>query len=366
MCAHMSPQMYPPTGDIANEECPPCTTGTGTAQIYPSTDFRICRICLESDTPADDPLIAPCLCAGSMQWVHRKCLDEWRAQDQVPMAFTHCPQCKFQYRTEFNDGEQALKWVKLTVFVARDTVSFFVAVQVVLGGLAFLLHACDPAEKIASLYPPEWAARKSPVHLSIGPYYVTTCIAVLALLGFVGLCLWWSGRLPWQTREARHAPRWRRPQHDRCCDNTTCDCPVTCYVIDCPECGCPGDCNCAADACGCDCNGEAAGALVVVGLVLVAFFAVMGLVFGLFFSVVIVQRIVQRHVRLLHMRSESKVYRVLDLADRPALLDVPERVPERDARPSARPGEPYAEPYGAQPYEAPHASLLARDGAEAV
>ena len=338
--------MYPPTGDIASvEECPPCTTGTGTA--YPSTDFRTCRICLESDAPADDPLIAPCRCAGSMQWVHRKCLDEWRAQDQVPMAFTHCPQCKFQYHTELNEGEQTLKWVKLSLFVARDTVGLFVAVQVVLGGLAFLVHACDPAEKIASLYPPDWASRKSPVHLSIGPYYVTTCIAVLALLGFVGLCLWCSGRLPGQTREARHAPRWRRPQHDRCCDNTTCDCPTTCYFIDCPDCRCPGNCDCG-DACKCDSNGDAAGPLVVGALVLLAVFVLIGLVVGFFFSVIIVQHIVQRHVRLLHMRSESKVHRVLDLADRPELLDAP----ERDARPR-------------EPYEAPHVSLLARDGAKA-
>ena len=338
-------QMYPATGDVASEECPPCTTGTGTAQMYPSTDFRMCRICLESDAPADDPLIAPCLCAGSMQWVHRKCLDEWRAQDQVPLAFTHCPQCKFQYRTEVNEGEQTLKWVKLSLYVARDTVGLLVAVQVVLGGLAFLLHACDPAEKIASLYPPEWVARNS-LHMSIGPYYVTTCIAVLALVGFVGLCLWCSGRLPWQSREARHPPRWRRPQ--RCCDNATCDCPATCYVIDCPECRCPGtDCNCG-EVGGCDGEGGCAGALVGVALVLVAFFVVMGLFYMFFFLMTIVQRIVQRHVRLLHMRAESKVYRVLDLADRPELLDAP----ERDARPGG-------------PYEAPHVSLLARDGAKA-
>mgnify|MGYP004052045265 CR=1 FL=1 len=50
---------------------------------------------------------------------------------------------------------------------------------------------------------------------------------------------------------------------------------------------------------------------------IVAFFVVMGLFYMFFFLMTIVQRIVQRHVRLLHMRAESKVYRVLDLADRP-------------------------------------------------
>ena len=88
--------------------------------------------------------------------------------------------------------------------------------------------------------------------------------------------------------------------------------------------------------------------LVGVALVLVAFFVVMGLFYMFFFLMTILQRIVQRHVRLLHMRAESKVYRVLDLADRPELLDAP----ERDARPGG-------------PYDAPHVSLLARDGAKA-
>ena len=73
--------LYPPVNDtIARVE-------EGDELSYPSTDFRQCRICLETDAPEDDPLIAPCRCAGSMQWVHRKCLDEWRAQAaSVPAA----------------------------------------------------------------------------------------------------------------------------------------------------------------------------------------------------------------------------------------------------------------------------------------
>ena len=55
---------------------------------------------------------------------------------------------------------------------------------------------------------------------------------------------------------------------------------------------------------------------------------------------IIVQRIIQKHVTLLHMRGESKVHRVLDLADRPELLDAP-----RD---------------DAVAYEAPNAELLGR------
>ncbi|CAL1161848.1 unnamed protein product [Cladocopium goreaui] len=54
-----------------------------------------CRLCLGQ---ADDELIAPCRCAGSGRWVHRECLDTWRASGQNPRAFTHCCACGFRYK----------------------------------------------------------------------------------------------------------------------------------------------------------------------------------------------------------------------------------------------------------------------------
>ena len=49
----------------------------------------VCRICLSEEEP--ESLIAPCLCAGTSKWVHRECLDEWRAQEQVPLACSSLP-----------------------------------------------------------------------------------------------------------------------------------------------------------------------------------------------------------------------------------------------------------------------------------
>ena len=176
-------------------------------QLYPSSDIssdaKLCRICLDSDELADDEMIAPCRCAGSMGWVHRKCLDEWRAQEQVPFAFTHCPQCKFQYRTEVNDAAFATKRLWLTLFVARDTIGVFVVLQGVAAGLALLMHACDPHGYIKRLYPPKWAEVTAASRLSIGPYYVSTVILLLAALGLLGLVL--------TTGAAHGAPPHRAP-----------------------------------------------------------------------------------------------------------------------------------------------------------
>ena len=37
----------------------------------------ICRICLSESETVIDPLISPCKCAGSMQYIHLNCLKEW-------------------------------------------------------------------------------------------------------------------------------------------------------------------------------------------------------------------------------------------------------------------------------------------------
>ena len=36
-----------------------------------------CRICLVDEPGIDNPFIAPCDCAGTMKYVHIKCLQKW-------------------------------------------------------------------------------------------------------------------------------------------------------------------------------------------------------------------------------------------------------------------------------------------------
>jgi len=38
---------------------------------------KICRICLESECIKENPLIVPCNCKGTMQYVHLNCLKRW-------------------------------------------------------------------------------------------------------------------------------------------------------------------------------------------------------------------------------------------------------------------------------------------------
>ncbi|KAL3370347.1 hypothetical protein AABB24_007397 [Solanum stoloniferum] len=92
-----------------------------------------CRICLESD---GRDFIAPCKCKGTSKYVHRECLDHWRAVKEG-FAFAHCTTCKAPYhlRAHVNDDR---KWrtLKFRFFVTRDILSIFLAVQLV--GYSFI------------------------------------------------------------------------------------------------------------------------------------------------------------------------------------------------------------------------------------
>jgi hypothetical protein len=50
---------------------------TGDAQQDPSIAHLQCRICLCEGPADDDPLICPCECAGSIRYVHSRCIGKW-------------------------------------------------------------------------------------------------------------------------------------------------------------------------------------------------------------------------------------------------------------------------------------------------
>jgi hypothetical protein len=87
---------------------------------------RTCRICLDTVLPTFHPpsenipgifqsapsvtyesedlgrLLRPCKCKGTAQYVHEKCLQEWRHADPgyAPRNYFQCPTCGFRYRLQ--------------------------------------------------------------------------------------------------------------------------------------------------------------------------------------------------------------------------------------------------------------------------
>jgi hypothetical protein len=54
-----------------------------------------CRICLESDYN----LISPCLCKGSVEFIHSTCLEKWRGLDSDLKKYAYCDICNSKYDT---------------------------------------------------------------------------------------------------------------------------------------------------------------------------------------------------------------------------------------------------------------------------
>ncbi|XP_002989200.2 E3 ubiquitin-protein ligase MARCH8 [Selaginella moellendorffii] len=99
---------------------------------------RQCRICLEC---GGSDLIAPCQCKGTQKFVHRSCLDNWRAVKEG-FAFSHCTECRSVFQMRVNRPPD--RWwlrLKFQLLVFRDHTVIFVLVQVVVILLGALVYA---------------------------------------------------------------------------------------------------------------------------------------------------------------------------------------------------------------------------------
>eukprot|EP00933_Yihiella_yeosuensis_P066535 TRINITY_DN7084_c1_g1_i3.p1 TRINITY_DN7084_c1_g1~~TRINITY_DN7084_c1_g1_i3.p1 ORF type:complete len:305 (+),score=37.28 TRINITY_DN7084_c1_g1_i3:149-1063(+) len=79
-----------------------------------------CRVCHLSPAQAEDePLIEPCVCTGSVRFIHRSCLDRWRHQNLGSSVANvlRCELCSFAYAYEFRRARpmEAMRTLTLSV-----------------------------------------------------------------------------------------------------------------------------------------------------------------------------------------------------------------------------------------------------------
>ena len=58
-----------------------------------------CRMCFQVQTTADDKLIRPCACRGSLAWVHSKCILRWLAYSKPELFFTNDAKCEICHQS---------------------------------------------------------------------------------------------------------------------------------------------------------------------------------------------------------------------------------------------------------------------------
>ncbi|BFG06104.1 E3 ubiquitin-protein ligase MARCH4 [Drosophila madeirensis] len=67
---------------------------SASSESMTSLGSLVCRICHNADNP--EQLVSPCLCKGSLTYVHVHCLERWISTSRC----TICELCQFQYNTE--------------------------------------------------------------------------------------------------------------------------------------------------------------------------------------------------------------------------------------------------------------------------
>ena len=71
----------------------PCDGGSGEGTS--EAEEPICRICFAGADAGR--LVSPCLCSGSMRYVHLDCLSQWRKISANPLSAYQCENCLYRY-----------------------------------------------------------------------------------------------------------------------------------------------------------------------------------------------------------------------------------------------------------------------------
>jgi hypothetical protein len=304
-------------------------------------------------------MIAPCKCKGGSKWVHRDCLNLWRAQEK-DRAFAQCTECLFHYYyikpAPTATCRQSRRRMKFCLFVSRDICIVTVAVQLIIGFMGWIVMLIDDGAQMGLLDFFDGNSCDNSVSRSfwcnheLAFYYIVGLIFFLAVLGVIGsivgchngctvpdlgpveqvgttgqedpACAERRSEFYRRSRQ-RQVARDRQQDRSSCCDGccggphcypsyggpiTNGDC--CCRCCDLSNNGCPS----AHSHSGGSDGGDGQHILLMIFLVVVIVMAVIGFLVGVFLGVVLVQRVVQRHISILQKKRMAEEFQVADLA----------------------------------------------------
>ncbi len=87
----------------------------------PRSEPAVCRFCLDSVMHASDPFIQPCLCKGSVENVHRRCLLRWIYGSGRATINEECNMCRTLYIYEIPSLEESASQYSRTVYYLSAT-----------------------------------------------------------------------------------------------------------------------------------------------------------------------------------------------------------------------------------------------------
>ncbi|KAL4197600.1 hypothetical protein AMTRI_Chr04g251930 [Amborella trichopoda] len=266
-----------------------------------------CLICIKKAHITSSPLlirlpldfITPCKCKGTSKYVHRECLDHWRAIKGF--AFAHCTTCKSPYHLRVHvPADRKWRTLKFCFFVNRD----------VIASLAYLVYLIDNYQNDCLRLAWGFASK-------VGFYYKCGALLFFFFLRLSGCFITCYDR-----RVQNDLAQPCRELCLCCCHPGVCaDChlPGTiCMWTDCAACF--ESCASTVGECG-TCLGGAGEAglpiLLIVGIIILGLFTVVGIFYSVLVATMVGQRIWQRHYHILAKRMLTKEYVVQDVDGEP-------------------------------------------------
>lgn len=278
----------------------------------------ICRHCFNRE-PMNE-LIAPCSCSGSIKWVHRSCLNEWRAASRNPLSFTRCDVCHNDYIITKKEEERTCTKSKIALLILRDVLIFLLFIQAFLWILTGVLYLFDYHHEILQLFPQSWA--------EVAVYYLSAIIVALLLIGLCStisfcffICTCGKGCCNPVTHNTYHYNGWFFWDYYYACfifpwiitpRQPVPRVAVASSVSSTSSSSSLGGCG---DCCGsCDCGGGDGHICLIILLIIGAILVIIGLIVSTIFIVAVIFFIVQRHLSVLKKREDAQVDFVVDLS----------------------------------------------------
>ncbi|XP_038044436.1 E3 ubiquitin-protein ligase MARCHF4-like [Patiria miniata] len=141
----------------------PRVTGIVSDSMLSLPTGDICRICHTGRR--HEPLLGPCLCAGSMRYTHQRCLTTWLAQS----GRSRCELCGYKFKTKMVGSRNIFQWkvlqlnvvdkLHLTVFLL--SLVLFAGTTAYIGWTAFksdLMSSADPTSLAAQILLPVYCS----------------------------------------------------------------------------------------------------------------------------------------------------------------------------------------------------------------
>jgi hypothetical protein len=265
---------------------------------------KCCRICLEPDKRIN--LIAPCSCAGSQKWVHRDCLNRWRATRE-DHAFSRCTECLTSYvLISPKDEKNAKYWgnLRFYCFCLRDIslALIFILFLTMLFGL--IIYEIDHTKYLASLLSIEHKLKL--FYWSCGLFLFLSLVGILSSLA---LCL---GIGDMGDYNCHCGPGCCRT-HDFYLPlyfNSDPSCCCCCSTHECSSCTACCETGTLCEGCtAASCEQEAL-IFLLIGLVI---FAIIGIFVSVVIGFLFVQKIANSHIHYLHKQVLARDYVVKDL-----------------------------------------------------